>query len=790
MAAAHVPEDIRNQGVWREAIKTANDLDVLAAIDLDGVIKPRVEHWSGKLPAYVNYLKTWGEAGTVKLKNKTTTKIRDQGITCMFVGYAKQHSGDCYRMLNIKTMGVHETRDIIWLHRMFFKPIAPNLEHNIIPAIDLPPAQQVGEREVAENALADPVNAESVDAPVVTTRTGRIIKPVNRLEVDPQKKSYRETRETHDNEENKTKDGSEVRDLTNAEVAFYAAIGACDKYKNVEYACVGLGKVDGFLDTSELHVMKYKDAMKTEEASEWQEAVDEEYKRMEKNKVFKAVPIEEVPEDSKILTSTWSMKKKPNGTKRARLVARGYEQIDGQHFKSDETAAPVVNDMTIRIVLILVIMARFCGELLDVRGAFLLGEFGNDEKLFMEVPEGFERFFAFNVVLMLLKTIYGLKQAAYAFWRKLIEAFWVMGYERSKGDPCLYFKWTNDVITLWVSWVDDCFVCGEDSNVAQAKRDMKNEFDCDDLGDLKEYVGCKVEYNKDEGWIKLTQPVLIQSLSDEFEIKTSDVPKTPAPEGQVLRKALSDCLEGEMMTNYRKGVGKLLHLMKWSRPEILNSVRELSKYMSGGANVGHIRAMHTIMKYVLATPNRGLLLRPNKRWDGSKSFEFEILGRSDSDHGKCPDTRKSVSGYSVFLNGAPYRTRSVMQNIVTLSVTEAEEVAATECVQDMLFGMHLLESLGLKVKKPMVLELDNKGGQDIINSWSTSGRTRHIMIRHNFLRELKEEGTLVVKWIPTDENSSDLFTKNLGGTKFNKFTKTYIGEDEYMTPQGESVRGT
>ena len=119
-----------------------------------------------------------------------------------------------------------------------------------------------------------------------------------------------------------------------------------------------------------------------------------------------------------------------------------------------------------------------------------------------------------------------------------------------------------------------------------------------------------------------------------------------------------------------------------------------------------------------------------------------------------------------------------MQNVVALSVTEAEEVAATECVQDMLFAMHLLESLGLQVKKPMIIEIDNKGGKDIVDSWSTSGRTRHIAIKHNFLRELKEEGTIFVKWIPTEENTSDL-----------RFIKTLVGVDKYMTSQGESVRG-
>jgi len=166
-----------------------------------------------------------------------------------------------------------------------------------------------------------------------------------------------------------------------------------------------------------------------------------------------------------------------------------------------------------------------------------------------------------------------------------------------------------------------------------------------------------------------------------------------------------------------------------------------------------------------------------------------ISGRSDSYHVKCPDTRKSVNGYTAFLCSAPFKCRSVMQNVVSLSVTEAEEIAATECVQDMLFAMHLLESMGLKVQKPMILEVDNSGSKDIVDSWSTSGHTRHLAVKHNFLRELKEKSILYVYWIPESENSSDLFTKNLGGTKFEKFAKVLVNQDKYMAFKEESVRG-
>ena len=77
----------------------------------------------------------------------------------------------------------------------------------------------------------------------------------------------------------------------------------------------------------------------------------------------------------------------------------------------------------------------------------------------------------------------------------------------------------------------------------------------------------------------------------------------------------------------------------------------------------------------------------------------------------------------------------------------------------MLHIMRLLESIGLKVKKPMMLECDNKGAIDICNNWTVNGRTKHIDTRHYFLRELKEKGIIESRWISGNDNSTDLFTK-------------------------------
>jgi len=232
----------------------------------------------------------------------------------------------------------------------------------------------------------------------------------------------------------------------------------------------------------------------------------------------------------------------------------------------------VVAEATIRIFLILAIMAGWILELMDVKGAFLCGTFDEGFEMYMEIPQGWERFYPSNVVLLLLKTIYGLKQAARAFWKKLCKAFKAMNYSRSKADPGLHYAWTMFGLILWISWVDDLATGGQSTGVHFAKDQMMKYFDCDDTGTMEEYVGCKIERNMEEGWIKLTQPVLIQSFQDEFDLpKMDDEVTTPAIPGQILMKG--EPMSEEDQSKYRSGVGKLLHLVKKTRPEMLNAVR-------------------------------------------------------------------------------------------------------------------------------------------------------------------------------------------------------------------------
>ena len=162
-------------------------------------------------------------------------------------------------------------------------------------------------------------------------------------------------------------------------------------------------------------------------------------------------------------------------------------------------------------------------------------------------------------------------------------------------------------------------------------------------------------------------------------------------------------LDVKLKSVYRSGVGKLLYMMRWSRPDILNAVRKLSKFCHS-AGPAHLVAMYRVMSYIVHTKSKGLVLAPK----GSMS-EIKISGTSDSNYATVPDNRKSVSGFAVFVNNAPVSYKSVQQKVATLSSTEAELYAIVQCAQEILFVMNVVESIGLQVQKPMMLFCDNRG---------------------------------------------------------------------------------
>ena len=134
-----------------------------------------------------------------------------------------------------------------------------------------------------------------------------------------------------------------------------------------EFANVGACIGGGFKNTKELKVMNYKEAVNGPDGMHWQAEVENEYQQMVANKVFEVVLRMDLPVGTKIFDSIWAMKKKSNGTLCGRMNARRFKQVEGQHYNGTTISSPVTNSATIRIVLMLMIMACMLAHVVDVK---------------------------------------------------------------------------------------------------------------------------------------------------------------------------------------------------------------------------------------------------------------------------------------------------------------------------------------------------------------------------------------------------------------------------------------
>ena len=771
---ANLPESQRMKFMAR-LIKYAEQLDNLTVVEINGVVKTRYEHWGMTLPKWVNHLRRWGEACVANSRRKEEGPHVDRGAVCMFVGVSDEHAGDVYTLWDPLTDRTKCSRDVRWLNRWYYQ--APLAEIAALKG-DEESEQNGAKEELAkvvpphndEDALVDRAAGGHEDNEEAkphddrrTTRSGRVVK---------KKVKFGEELNAACTQ---TDEESNARSLKYEDLDGYESDDVEDD--RTQMGLVGaIGKE--FNRTQELHVKTYDEAMRSKDRVGWTKAVEQEYQRMVSNGVFEEVSKEKAT--SRPITSVWAMKRKSDGTLRARLAARGFQQIQGLHYDPRSISSPVVSKATVRMVLILALMRDWTIEIVDVRGAFLQGEFLKGEVIYMQVPKGFEKYYGKDSVLRLRKPIYGLVQASYCFWRKLVAVMEEIGFTRCKADPCLYFRWTSNGLVIWTSFIDDLMICGGGNAVKQAKHMLMAKLECEDFGVMKEYVGVKVE--KSDGMAKLTQPVTVQSLDDEFDIpedKESDA-YMPATPGTVLAAPLGEPLGEADHKLYRAGCGKLQWLKRETRPDLQFSVLQLQRHLQKPGRA-HLKAMFRVMRYVLATKERGLVIKPERKWDGSRDHKFKLSTTTDSSYASCPDTKRSPGGYVTYMEGAVVSTKSKVQQFVTLSPTEAELVAMTEGVKEALGNKRLLEAMGLQVELPILVRGDNKGALDLMSNWSTGGKTRHIDVRYYFLRELKEQGIVDIQWVATDVNEADLFTKNLPKGSFERHVSRFCGTDRYMS---------
>ena len=502
-------------------------------------------------------------------------------------------------------------------------------------------------------------------------------------------------------------------------------------------------------------VMKLQDR----EKGKWIVAAKEEMGSLLKHDVWE---LADLPAGKRAISCKWVFKEKLDAkghvhTYKARLVARGFSQKYGSDY--DETFAPVVKHETVRILLAVAAAKGLNVRQLDVRSAYLNGEL--EEELYMEQPPGFIKQGQEDKVLRLKKSLYGLKQSARAWNKRVTDVLFEMNFQQSKADPCLFTRKERDgSISYILVYVDDLLVAGSSVKVTKEISEKLNSyFEIKDLGDVAYYLGIKIDRD-DEGSFLLSQELKISQMLEEYGLSQFKPVKTPMETG-FLAADPDKSPKLENNHQYRQAIGSLMYLATVTRPDIAVAVNILARRVEQPTQ-SDWNSIKRIIRFLGSTINQKLKL--------SSTGDEMLRCFVDADWAGDRQDRKSTTGYVFQLGESTVAWCSQKQTTVAMSSTEAEYVAASHTAKELLWIRQLLRDMEIFIQGTTEVFEDNQGCIKLIESDRSGARTKHIDVCHHQLRGLKEDGIIKMIYCPTQDMVADIMTKPLPQVLFNKFS--------------------
>ena len=541
-----------------------------------------------------------------------------------------------------------------------------------------------------------------------------------------------------------------------------------------------------FAATGNPDILYWDQAMKAHDRDKFLEAVSVELDGHERMGNYEPIPIDKIPQGTKLIDMVWSMRRKRRiNTQevykwKARLNVHGGQQEHGVHYW--DTYAPVVTWQTMRFFLILSLLLGWRSRQLDFIMAY--PQAPAEMPLYLRLPQGYKRkgMSRKTHVLKLKRNVYGQKQAGRVWNQYMDQGMKSIGFTPSKFHPCLHYRRS----IVFLVYIDDCIVFGpDDKAINEVVADLRNSsqnFTIDDQGDVVDFLGIQIQ-KLDDGSIVLTQPQLIDSIIQDLHLQNgSNSKSTPALTSKVLHKDA----DGTDMTpefHYRSVIGKLNFLEKSTRPDISVSVHQCARFTEHPKR-SHAEAVKRLSRYLLGTHDKVLVINPKTPWQFDCWVDADFAGNWLHDDAHVdPMTAKSRSGWIVCFAGAPITWASKMQTITALSTTEAEYIALSTSLREVIPLMGILKEArenGIQITDVpprihcTVFE-DNSGALELARLPKMRPRTKHINQSFHHFREHVERKDITIQATPTEKQMADILTKPLPADAFVKHRQSIMG---------------
>jgi hypothetical protein len=361
---------------------------------------------------------------------------------------------------------------------------------------------------------------------------------------------------------------------------------------------------------------------------------------------------------------------------KVRWVLWGFTQRSGVDYV--ETFSSVVKPVTVRTVVTTAVSCEWPIQQLDVKNAFLYGTLS--ETVFCCQPTGFADPAHPDLVCRLRKSLYGLKQAPRSWYSWFATYLTTLGFIEAKSDTLLFiFRRGSDTVYL-LFYVDDIILTA--SNTELLRRTifaLQREFAMKDLGPLQHFLGITVERRPDGLFLHqrtCTLDILKCAVMADCKPCTTPV--------DLQAKLAGDSGPPVEDTSQFRSIAEALQYLTFTRLDIAYVVQQICLHMHDPWEP-HLTAMKRILRYLRGTLDLGLMFH--------RSSGSDLVTYTDTDWVGCPNTRRSTSGYAVFLGGNPISWSAKQQTVVSRSSAEVEYHAMANGVADATWLRQLLHEL-------------------------------------------------------------------------------------------------
>lgn len=287
-----------------------------------------------------------------------------------------------------------------------------------------------------------------------------------------------------------------------------------------------------------------------------------------------------------------------------------------------------------------------------------------------------------------------------------------------------------------------------------------------DLGELHWLLGMEIKRDRDARTLGMSQKAYVESILRRFNLEEQKPLSTPMDDKVQLSRSMAPVTAEDYAlmrdVDYRGAVGALMYAAIGTRPDIAFAVSTVSRF-SQNPGPTHWHAVKRIFRYLIGTKDFWLMYGGVGEINGDG-----LTGYADAD-GSMADDRHAIPGYAFIVDGGAVSWSSKRQEIISLSTTESEYVAAAHAAKEALWLRQLVGQIFAPLSDPTPLFCDNQSAIALTKDHQYHARSKHIDIRFHFLRWITEKGSIKMLYCPTADMLADTLTKALPSTKAKHF---------------------